>query len=677
MPLEQRLSLPVLAELSLTALEDTVDDLALDHPGVVPALRSGHSLRERKAHVSRRIDSLSTAMRPRQLLMRLETTRNKIDNLDAPQGFPQLWEAFIDLLNQLDDAENASATEPAIGFRMSPSDGGPAAIMLRFFGGTPDVQTSRSGSRLDPSDPSAFVAAVTALCAEYRRKRRLRFTPADRLALLRAYQLVEAGVRPAPPMTPLRTDLWRPTQTYLAVADPGRSHLRHTVRHSDLLDGAIVHVETIDRGGIANRGQIEAYRIPSIRDVARIRVHVGDEAPCSVYVGRPVFEGWTRTASTKPTDANGGQSPAAADSSKLFEQSLLKASHTIAAACSGLFSLGVAECKIGLDGLSARQAVTFMKALVGNVIRDRSRQRLSAAFNINTPLLDDRDESRPAITIIEPFQVAKLAITLAHRGEFEKVTWDGAGDGPSMPFLHQLKPAETLKLVHAAHECGLETYISAGMTADHMPPAAQVGVGGVGIGILLHKKNEVGAITHRLPEQIRETLQSRSYAAKTVAGRAAAALAQLDWHAFQSPLDEAQESQRQELYTALLNYHEQGTAPAAHLKYEVELLRVLEPLEQYLTQLREEVNTPVRHRGGASLIASGYDDDNPLFDMSADADEIPAETGRVTPPAPIIAVAEGQIRRAIHEKRGDDALKLRAMVECGDDEGLKYYLGYQ
>jgi uncharacterized protein (UPF0264 family) len=539
MPIEQLLSLPVLCDLALAALEDIVEDVALDHPGVAAAVRSKHSQDLRQSEVGERISKLAADAERYPVLKQLYAIWKRIENLEDAAKFPELWISFVEQLDRL-DVPSPSSDAPDIGFEEATNAGNKHMLLLRqrvATGGT------RTYDQQTANDSAAFVAAVTKLCAAYRERNVYRFLPFDRLALLRAYQLVESGVRPPPPMIPIRTDLWRPVSTYLALADPGRSHLRHTVRRADLLEGTVVHVETIDRDGIANRGQIEAYRIPAIRDVARIRVHIGDAAPCSVYVGRPVFEGWS-------TDqANDAQR------SEVFKLARLKAIHTVAAACSGLFALGVAECKIGMDGLTAVEARDTMMSLSANVIRDRTRQRLSAAFNINAPLRDDRQSTQNPVLLQDRLAVARLAIDLAKIGGFDKVTWDGAADGTSVPFLDQLTPADMLPLVHRAHELGLETYISAGMTARHMARAAQIGVGGVGIGIALHAKNAGGAITHILPESVREVLEARNHGAKkTWAGRGAAALAQLDWMKFRGHLDESQERQRQELLKGLTSF---------------------------------------------------------------------------------------------------------------------------
>ncbi len=52
------------------------------------------------------------------------------------------------------------------------------------------------------------------------------------------------------------------------------------------LDGVIVHVEHLERGTNENRHAVEAYRIPYLHTIAKVRINVGEEAPCSVLRGK-------------------------------------------------------------------------------------------------------------------------------------------------------------------------------------------------------------------------------------------------------------------------------------------------------------------------------------------------------------------------------------------------------
>lgn len=48
----------------------------------------------------------------------------------------------------------------------------------------------------------------------------------------------------------------------------------------------------------------------------------------------------------------------------------------------------------------------------------------SAAFNLNTPIVDDLN----GVYISKPMNIGRRAIELAALGGFDKVTWDGASD---------------------------------------------------------------------------------------------------------------------------------------------------------------------------------------------------------------------------------------------------------
>ena len=88
---------------------------------------------------------------------------------------------------------------------------------------------------------------------------------------------------------PLGTPGFRPhTQTYMALTDPGDGHVLGTTRYCDWLRGAIVHVEHLERPSRLLHKNIEPYRIPSIMDFARVRLHVGMSAPTTLNVGRAV-----------------------------------------------------------------------------------------------------------------------------------------------------------------------------------------------------------------------------------------------------------------------------------------------------------------------------------------------------------------------------------------------------
>ena len=241
----------------------------------------------------------------------------------------------------------------------------------------------------------------------------------EQLAAIEAgYNSLSSGVALPFAFKGLGTSGFRDVQTCLSVADPGEGHINVTSLHADLLVGSIIHIEHIDRDKEANKEIVEPYRLPALKNAANVRLHFGADAPCTAFIGRPVFE-----------NHSVGGDP------KFFDFDLLKTSHLIASACSSMFSIGVADCKIAIEKMTVTQAVAFMRAVVGNVVRrDEDLQYLSAAFNINTPIVDDR--GKKAKQISEPMEIAKLGIEIAVAGGFEKVTWDGASNQiPSVPII--------------------------------------------------------------------------------------------------------------------------------------------------------------------------------------------------------------------------------------------------
>ncbi|WP_212996667.1 hypothetical protein [Winogradskya consettensis] len=327
------------------------------------------------------------------------------------------------------------------------------------------------------------------------------------------------------------TSGFRDHQTYMSVTDPGEGHLDGTVRALANLDGVIVHIEHLERGGHQDRTHVEPYRIPDPRTVAQVRLLVGDDAPVSSYVGRPVFEG-------------------------PVEPSMLKTSRTVAAACSALFAQGIAECKIAIEGMTARQAVRFMRAVRAGVTRDRFTQVLSAAFNVNTPFFDDRAGGLlDGRMIVDRLEIGLLGIALTRAGGFDKVTWDGtANTYPSRCVLEQLSYAEAVTLVHRAHERGLLTYFSAGFRLHNLAGAVCTGVDGVGVGgaqILRYMDPDTGFHGPFLEENIAGILAERDLAETSILGRAALALSRLDRMWFEGTLTAWDDVHRMDLFAVL------------------------------------------------------------------------------------------------------------------------------
>lgn len=269
-------------------------------------------------------------------------------------------------------------------------------------------------------------------------------------------------------------------QTYVSLTDPGDGHVFGTTRKSRWMKGAIVHVERqyafrfyrelpyslywtdLERPQNLPREAIESYRIPSILDFARVRMHTGAEAPNTYFVGRAL------------KDSRGGE----------FGHDFIKVVNTISSAATAAFQLGSAECKVAMDGLKASQMVAYMRALAAHTLRNH-RQYFSAAFNLNNPLVDDlqpNPDGTPRI-IADQLAIGHRGIDLALLGGFDKCTWDGAADSyPSHCVVLQLGFQNSLELVHRAHSLGLTTYMSAGFKLHNIRDAVLSGVDGIGIG---------------------------------------------------------------------------------------------------------------------------------------------------------------------------------------------------
>jgi hypothetical protein len=258
----------------------------------------------------------------------------------------------------------------------------------------------------------------------------------------------------------------------------------------------------------------------------------------TAFIGRPVFE----NRALDPTN------PAAPVDADTFSLDFRKALHLHLATCSCMFRSGIADCKIAIEHMSSSQAIEFMSELASGVLRDRTRQSLSAAFNINTPLTVDHDGHSGILE--RPMEIARMGIDIARRSGFEKVAWDSAsGTVPSEPIVGLLSFADLVDLAHSAHEQGLETYISGGMRPEHMRDATYAGIDGVGIGTRLHC--DEGTSPSIDPDAILQALRVRDEASLEPLGKAARLLARLDICASRNQLTCRADVLRKELHRAL------------------------------------------------------------------------------------------------------------------------------
>ena len=74
------------------------------------------------------------------------------------------------------------------------------------------------------------------------------------------------------------------------ITDPGPGNIKVTCKDPELMKGMVVHTEHIDRGDIKDKSLVEAHHIPA-HTLLKVRLHVGADAPCCAFIGRPVFEG--------------------------------------------------------------------------------------------------------------------------------------------------------------------------------------------------------------------------------------------------------------------------------------------------------------------------------------------------------------------------------------------------
>ena len=149
-----------------------------------------------------------------------------------------------------------------------------------------------------------FVASVGKLLQRIRRDLKRRPNPAEAAAAQAAYEVLARGTAVGIPYRSLGVPGFKSVQTLLFLTDPGEGHLQVTCHEHGMLagGGAAVHIEHIDRDETKEKDTqiIEAYRLPAPINVAKVRLHIGPDAPCTAFIGRPVFE--NRTSSKPPAD---------------------------------------------------------------------------------------------------------------------------------------------------------------------------------------------------------------------------------------------------------------------------------------------------------------------------------------------------------------------------------------
>ena len=233
-------------------------------------------------------------------------------------------------------------------------------------------------------------------------------------------------------------------------------------------------------------------------------------------------------------------------------------SNVAAATASAAFANGVADVKFNFDGLTVLQAQDFMRR-VKEAVERRENQCLSTQFNLNRQLVDDRGGERRIVN--EPAAIALLAVEMTRAGGWERVTLDSASSTRvSTPLVKLLEFGALMTWVNKAHDFGLETYISGGMSVDHIELAVHAGVDGVGIGCWIHCcEMNAGSMAALDPVRISSVISERNKAEASTPGLAARLLAKL--HVQHPAWSDAEAISRADLLRAALARDEEGLVP--------------------------------------------------------------------------------------------------------------------
>jgi hypothetical protein len=392
-----------------------------------------------------------------------------------------------------------------------------------------------------------YLSYIMRICKDARERSR-DMKPSEMCGIWSAYTLMKKGTTLDFSYTGLGTSGFRKgSHTLIFTTDPGDDHIRITSRSKELMNGIAAHVEHIDRDKVSSKELVEAYRLPAAINAAKVRLHIGDSVPVTAFIGRPVFENGNEEKN-KPTEN--------------YEMDALKSVHMSASACSTMFQNGIADCKIAIERMYLKDAVSFMRGVVGNIFRTQGKQTLAAAFNLNTPYYDDLyhtcKDRKDCYVLTDPYEIAQTAIKVAVDGGFDRVTWDGASNQiPSKPIIDQLSHEQFVTLVHTAHENGLQTYFSAGLEAEHVERCVYTAVDGLGIGTSLHfidpETKLIGAFN---PDKIKAVLDARNKAEATIKGKGALLLAKLDRLYFENLLTDAEDKKRKSLFDAICKQDE-------------------------------------------------------------------------------------------------------------------------
>ncbi|TPR15020.1 hypothetical protein DY052_06225 [Apilactobacillus timberlakei] len=393
------------------------------------------------------------------------------------------------------------------------------------------------------------------------------------LSLYIAFEMISLRGYTESPIVPWGNSGFREIQAQASITDSGLGHITGTATKQKFIKGTNVHVEFLERGKITDREKVEPYRLPDLETIGKVKMLIGKDTSVSSYVGRPMFE-------------------------DTFDNSFIKSSHTMIAACSSIFMNGLSECKIAIEKMSYMQSVKFMQAISANVVRDQKLQVLAAAFCINYPILDDRPETirnnngKPVL-VKDAMQIAKLGIQIAKDGNFEKVTFDGTANWyPSDPIMEQLGYKNALELVHIAHKQGLLTYFSAGFRFRHLADIVLSGTDGIGLGgsqILRFMDKSNGNQGPFKENNISTILDINKKTECSILGQGTKLLCRLDRMYYELSLPSKFVNVKEELYKALRNKQENAVNKILETSKEIVNMRIdlAHPIIEWANRLIE------------------------------------------------------------------------------------------
>ena len=338
-------------------------------------------------------------------------------------------------------------------------------------------------------------------------------------------------------------------RTQMAVTDPGIDHLAMTLADPRMLNGTFVHMEIIDRP----TEHTAPYSNPGANSISLMRMLMGDDAPATVFVGRPNF-----MPSIKQELIEGMDSASAG-----LKFNPDTAANQLSNIARGLFDKGVSEVKVTMDGLSPDEVKTLGRLTYGQA-KPGEGQYISAAFNLLQVIKDFQlaPADAPAISgAPTPDQRALMlkgsleSIDAAKEGGWKKVTVDSASmTPPSYPLIEFFGVENLFEWAHHAHEEGLETYGSGGMRDYHFPLLQFAGLDGVGVGFSIHeapKPETPGNAGRMLPDKVLSALDQRDTAEKSPVGRASVMLRMLDERVSEGIATPQQEKLRTEVHAFL------------------------------------------------------------------------------------------------------------------------------